>query len=670
MAEIDAMAKLERVAGDVSQQRRGNGKGGGKKGGGVDTAPALEDCKPLEVNDETRWKSKAFKEGGGEEGEEEEVDSNEEVMKKSLLILNKLSLTKFDKLSDDFIASGIGRNEECLSSAMVLIVNKAQDEPHFSAMYAQLCLKLSATPMGFEGTSSKKGRKFKKMLLTACQAEFEQDTETKIAKAIEGIDDEEEKVYKAGIIKKHYLGHMTFIGELFKGQLIGIKIMLLCLPMLLDVKAESGAVIDEEKVECFAKLLSTIGYNLEQESEKLKEKGKNDTANELAKCWKKVEIMAGKGKVKGVKGSNRMKFVMEELIEMEENGWVKRRKEETAKTIEEIHKDVRREERQNSSGNHHHGNNNNMRRQASANEMHNMHRRPATAAPSVDKDGFTQISGGGSQGSSFGRSQSMSNMQRSYSDRSLGSSKKPSGIGRTSSGSSFAAFNEPSSRSRPSSAREKKAVEEQQEQPSQETTKEESTPENTFKSPDDCGIKAQNILKEFFVGGDADDAVLSFKELIGAGKEGSVERGAKAVERAILLVLEMKQDDVDKFLTLYSRSFTEKEIETPSIIAGLNDPLEFLTDISIDAPLASNHLITIISKFVTIGAVPFEFLLDSPDYFRTDCGAAVFGCKLLKKMGGDALDSTAHLEVIEKLMTDKDRGEFPSAKELLAKWSA
>merc|ERR1711865_948154 len=115
---------------------------------------------------------------------------------------------------------------------------------------------------------------------------------------------------------------------------------------------------------------------------------------------------------------------------------------------------------------------------------------------------------------------------------------KPSGIGKTSSGSSFAAFNEPSSRNRPSSAREQKVVEEQ---PSQETTKEESTPENTYKSPDDCGIKAQNILKEFFVGGDADDAILSFKELIGAGAEGSVERGAKAVEKAVLLVLEMKQ---------------------------------------------------------------------------------------------------------------------------------
>jgi len=594
------------------------------------------------------------------------------VLKKSLLILNKLSLTKFDKLSDAFIASGIGRNEECLSSAVVLIVNKAQDEPHFSAMYAQLCLKLAATPMGFEENSSKKGKKFKKMLLTACQAEFEENTDAKIAKAIEGLDDEEEKVYKAGIIKKHYLGHMTFIGELFKGQLISIKIMLFCLPMLLEATSESG--IDEEKVECFAKLLSTIGYNLEQESEKLKDKGKNEAANELAKCWKKVEIMAGRRKEKGAKVSNRMKFMMEDLIEMKKNGWVKRRKEETAKTIEEIHKDVRREERQNSSGKHHHGNNNNMRRQSSASEMHNMHRRPATAAPSVDKDGFTQISGGGgSQGSSFSRSQSMNNMQRTHSDRSIASSnKKPSGIGRSSSGSSFAALNEPSSRSRPSSSRGKKVVEEQQQQqhPSQPTTNEETTLTNTYKSPDDCGIKAQNILKEFFVGGDADDAVLSFKELIGAGSEGSVERGAKAVEKAVTLVLEMKQDEVDKFLTLYSRSFTEKEIETPSIIAGLSEPLEFLTDIAIDAPLATNHMVTIISKFLTIGAVSFEFLLETPDYFRTDCGAAAFGCKVLKKMGGDALESTAYLEVIEKLMTDDDRGMFPSAKELLAKWAA
>lgn len=632
----------------------------GQKKKVVETAPPLEDCKPLEINEETRWKSKVFKDAGG--GEEPE-DSNEEVLRKSLLILNKLSLTKFDKLSDDFIGSGIGRNEECLSSAIGVIVKKAQDEPHFSAMYAQLCLKLSNTPMVFEGENAKKGKMFKKMLLTACQAEFEQDQDTKIAEAVKDLEDEEEKAYRAGLIKKHYLGHMTFIGELFKGNLISVKIMLLCLPMLFDPNAEIGSgQVDEEKIQCFAKLMSTIGFNLENESDKLKEKGKMDTANQLAKCWKGVENIA-KGKKKGLKISNRIKFMLQDLIEMKQNGWVKRRKEETAKTIEEIHKEVRREERKNSSSSHH---NNSMRRLSSAD---NIQRR--TSAPAIDADGFTSVPSSQNSGNSFGRSHSTSNIQRSNSERSINSNtsnKKQTGIGRSSSGSSFAAFNDLSrNTTSPTRGKEMSEKQQQKERQTQEPEKEPEVSKNVYSTPLECGNKAQSILKEFFVGGDADDAVLSFKELIGAGEEGSIERGSRAVEMAITLVLEMKQVEVDKFLSLYCRIYTEKVLEAQSVASGLSEPLEFLTDIAIDAPLANNHMIAIIAKFLEIGAVSFDFLLGAPEYFRTDCHAATFACKVLKKMGGDALESTTNLEVIEKLMTDEDRGSFSSAKELLAK---
>ena len=268
----------------------------------------------------------------------------------------------------------------------------------------------------------------------------------------------------------------------------------------------------------------------------------------------------------------------------------------------------------------------------------------------------------------------MNNMQRSNSDRSFGSasSKKSSGIGRTSSGSSFAAFNEPSSRNKPSPTRGKRLTEDPQRQPppQQHRTEEPGKTKDVHLTPDECGKKAVNILKEFFVGGDADDAVLSFKELIAAGAEGSVERGAKAMESAVLMALEEKQNNVDKFLTIYSRNFAEKILEAPSVVIGLTAPLEFLIDIAFDAPLSRNHMVNIVSHFLKIGAVSFEFLLDAPDYFRTDNSAAEFGCKVLKKMGGDALESTAHLEVIEKLMTDADRDLFPSAKEFLAKWAA
>ena len=345
IAEIEAMAAQPRIGGDVSrnEKRKGGGGGRGGKPNPHDTAPALEDCKPLEINDETRWKAKVM-DGKGSTTE----DTREDVLKQAMLILNKLSLTKFDKLSDEFINCGIGRDLECLTDAVGLIVKYAHEQQHFSSMYAGLCLKLANTPMEGIDDGPKKGKKFKKILLTRCQTEFETDIPTKIKNATEGITAKEEIEYHAALIKKHYLGHMRFIGktlhycikfvdwincltissllildigELYKGDLISIKIMLFCLPALLKGENEElSNEIDEEKVECFSKLMTVIGSSLERQSEAMKSVGKADAAQSLADCWRIVEVMAGKRKEKGPVVSNRIKFMLQDLLEMRSKG--------------------------------------------------------------------------------------------------------------------------------------------------------------------------------------------------------------------------------------------------------------------------------------------------------------------------------------------------------------
>ena len=324
--EIDSTSKAPRMGGDVGQQQKR------RKSQHNDTAPALEDCKPLEVNNDTRWKAGVF----NKDKPQEDEDSDEVITKKALLILNKLSLTKFDKLSDDFIATGIGKNEKILHDIIWTIVGKAQDEPHFAAMYASLCLKLSQTPLELEADAPKKGKKFKKLLLERCQQEFETNTAEKIADATKDVEDEEEKAYQAGLVKKHYIGHMRFIGELYRADLITIKIMLFCLPALLEGETtfseesaasstsdekEDSDEIDEEKVECFTKLMTTIGSSLEQQSMAMKNAGKIDAAEKLGECWANVERMAGlrkDGHAPAV--SNRIKFMLQDLIEMRKKG--------------------------------------------------------------------------------------------------------------------------------------------------------------------------------------------------------------------------------------------------------------------------------------------------------------------------------------------------------------
>ena len=60
------------------------------------------------------------------------------------------------------------------------------------------------------------------------------------------------------------------------------------------------------------------------------------------------------------------------------------------------------------------------------------------------------------------------------------------------------------------------------------------------------------------MGGDTDDAVLSVNELIQIDQDGAVDRGAKVIESATLMVMEMKETEVTKTLTVLKRCCVEE----------------------------------------------------------------------------------------------------------------
>jgi hypothetical protein len=247
--------------------------------------------------------------------------------------------------------------------------------------------------------------------------------------------------------------------------------------------------------------------------------------------------------------------------------------------------------------------------------------------PVVDQDGFTQVARASSSSSLTGSSLAMAAV-----------GKKPAGTLRR-------AVSLPAT---------KQAAEK----------KEEAAPTKTFPSADECSDKSQKILKEYFIGGDTDEAVLSIDEIVGFGHDGSIERGAKVIEGGALLVMEMKAEEVDKFVTVLLRCLKENKIQRKSVAMGMSDPLEFLGDIEIDAPLARTHLVNIVAALLKEKAVHLDFLLQSPEYFRDEGKAASFAAKVLKAVDEEILD--ADVEIIEKLMTDDDKAVNATARDLLA----
>jgi hypothetical protein len=117
---------------------------------------------------------KEYKKAGWAAGTK--TDEESKVLSKARLVLNKLTVEKFDRLSDDFMAGGAeGKGSTftsvpLLEGAIDIIVDKAQMEQHFGGMYADLCLKMARTPIEELGEEpGSKGKQFKKSLLQRCQ---------------------------------------------------------------------------------------------------------------------------------------------------------------------------------------------------------------------------------------------------------------------------------------------------------------------------------------------------------------------------------------------------------------------------------------------------------------------------------------------------------------------
>merc|ERR1712072_1309628 len=254
-------------------------------------------------------------------------DGDAALSKKANSILNKLTLEKFDRLSTEFCALEFSTLER-VAGAVDLIVTKAQTESHFVSVYASLCVKLANTPNEALGEDEGSTKKFRRLLLERCQAEFERDHSQTIAE-LESLD-EESRERKLAKIRKQYIGHMFFIGALYKQGLLKENIMHHCVQELFGDPSEP----DSEKLECLAKLLTSIGKKLDAAA-----LDKKESAKFMKAYFKQLKKLENNKSLDA-----RLRFALKDLRELRENTWVPRRKVEEAKTIQEIHDDIQAEE--------------------------------------------------------------------------------------------------------------------------------------------------------------------------------------------------------------------------------------------------------------------------------------------------------------------------------------
>ncbi|XP_061456771.1 eukaryotic translation initiation factor 4 gamma 3 isoform X7 [Rhineura floridana] len=268
------------------------------------------------------------------QAEDPENIKTQELFRKVRSILNKLTPQMFNQLMKQVTDLTVD-TEERLKGVIDLVFEKAIDEPSFSVAYANMCrcLVTLKVPMADKPGSTVN---FRKLLLNRCQKEFEKDKADddvfeKKQKELEAAttpeertrlhDELEEAKDKA---RRRSIGNIKFIGELFKLKMLTEAIMHDCVVKLLKNH-------DEESLECLCRLLTTIGKDLDFEKAKPR---MDQYFNQMEKI------------VKERKTSSRIRFMLQDVIDLRQCNWVSRRADQGPKTIEQIHKEAKIEEQE------------------------------------------------------------------------------------------------------------------------------------------------------------------------------------------------------------------------------------------------------------------------------------------------------------------------------------
>ena len=312
----------------------------------------LTEALPVNPN---RWKPKRAEAALGPPlGGEPAVLSPEVVQRKVKSLLNKLTMEKFDKITDQILEIASQSRKETdgrtLRQIIQLTFEKATDEPNFSEMYALFCRKIMETidpnitdpnVLNKDGQPLTGGQLFRKYLLNRCQEEFERGWKINLPpKPDDNAVGQEaellsEEYYTAAKAKRQGLGLVQFIGELFKLNMLIEKIMYPtslphansryeCIIRLLGGTDDPHP--GPEEVESLCRLLSTVGKALDE--------GK--ARSRMNAIYEALDHIRTHSDLE-----SRIKFKILDLLEVRKAGWVTRSTGPTGpKTLHEIHEDV------------------------------------------------------------------------------------------------------------------------------------------------------------------------------------------------------------------------------------------------------------------------------------------------------------------------------------------
>ena len=261
------------------------------------------------------------------------------VQRKVKAALNKMTPEKFEKISGDILNIAMQSKDEqdgrTLRQVIQLTFEKACDEAHWASMYAKFCKRMleemsqeikDDTIHDKSGAPVVGGALFRKYLLNRCQEEFERGWEVNLPEKPEGQTEEavmlSDEYYVAAAAKRRGLGLIQFIGELYKLNMLTIRIMHECVFRLLNFEG----LPDESAIESLVKLLRTVGYAMEQAQL---------GPQMLNSYFERINVIMA---MEGL--PSRLYYMLLDTVDLRKSNWKSKDDAKGPKTIQEIREDA------------------------------------------------------------------------------------------------------------------------------------------------------------------------------------------------------------------------------------------------------------------------------------------------------------------------------------------
>ncbi|KAK4052214.1 hypothetical protein OIO90_004436 [Microbotryomycetes sp. JL221] len=609
------------------RRQGGGGDDGGRRGGDKHvTGDGFENA-TLAPRSETGWAPTVVS-----GAPQLDANSPEMVQRKVKALLNKLTLERFNSISDQILEwadkSADETDGRILRQVIALIFEKATDEANFSEMYARLCRKLmesispKVTDESVKDSSGKGvagGALFRKYLLNRCQEDYEagwkaKETAAAAAAATAAEDkakqeandaaDKEaadknkapskeaelmsDEYYAAQKAKRRGLGLVRFIGELYRLSMLTERIMHECIRKLLANTSDP----DEEDIESLTRLLTTVGGSLDNPKAK----------QHMDIYFERMKTIAESPKV-----SSRMRFMILDVVDLRSDKWQNKKAQQGPKLISEVHADAQREADESA------------RRVASSGgkglpRLHDQLSRP-NSRRGQGRDGFGVGQTGGPDGwsqpvpqrpakagdlSSFGKireqsgtislgpSGAFANRQKAKEAARPATPSNPFALLSGSTESAEPAPEEQSQRpklklkprTKPLDGEEGEGEDEEEEAEENEDDDDGAIDPNASSlSRSEAERRAGNSVKEFFAVKNVQEGVLSIEALPAEYRGFLIKSLADAA-------LEKKDDDVNVTRTLFAEAITKDIMSHEAMIDALRPVINGIVDIAIDVPNA------------------------------------------------------------------------------------